>query len=57
MGSGLVNPKLFGFVNYDAGKYTGFAFGGGIERYHALKYNINDIQLYFQNDMRFLEQF
>ncbi len=57
MGSGLVNPKLFGFVNYDATKYTGFAFGGGIERYHALKYNINDIQLYFQNDMRFLEQF
>ena len=57
MGSGVVNPKLYGFVNYDASRYTGFAFGGGIERYHALKYNINDIQLYFQNDMRFLEQF
>ena len=38
-------------------KYTGFAFGGGIERYAMLKYNINDLQLFFQNDMRFLEQF
>lgn len=57
MGSGVVNPRLYEFVNYDASRYTGFAFGGGIERYHALKYNINDIQLYFQNDMRFLEQF
>jgi phenylalanyl-tRNA synthetase alpha chain len=57
MGSGMVNPRLYDFVNYDAAKYTGFAFGGGIERYHMLKHNINDIQLYFQNDMRFLEQF
>jgi phenylalanyl-tRNA synthetase alpha chain len=57
MGAGMVNPRLYGFVNYDAEKYTGFAFGGGIERYHALKYNISDIQLYFQNDYRFLEQF
>ena len=57
MGSGVVNPRLYGFVNYDADRYTGFAFGGGIERYHALKNNINDIQLYYQNDMRFLEQF
>jgi phenylalanyl-tRNA synthetase alpha chain len=57
MGSGMVNPKLYGFVNYDATRFTGFAFGGGIERYHALKHNINDIQLYYQNDLRFLEQF
>ena len=57
MGSGMVNPKLYSFVNYDPEKYTGFAFGGGIERYAMLKYNINDIQLYFQNDFRFLEQF
>jgi phenylalanyl-tRNA synthetase alpha chain len=57
MGSGLVNPRLYEFVNYDASRYTGFAFGGGIERYHALKHGINDIQLYYQNDMRFLEQF
>src|SRR5687767_2640244 len=52
MGSGMVNPKLYSYVRYDASRYTGFAFGGGIERYHALKYNINDIQLYFQNDFR-----
>jgi phenylalanyl-tRNA synthetase alpha chain len=57
MGSGIVNPRLYSFVNYDASRYTGFAFGGGMDRYHALKHNINDIQLYFQNDMRFLEQF
>ena len=57
MGSGVVNPKLYDFVKYDANRYTGFAFGGGIERYHALKHNVNDIQLYYQNDMRFLEQF
>ena len=56
MGCGMVNPKLYGFVGYDAERYTGFAFGFGIERYAMFKYNINDIQLYFQNDMRFLEQ-
>ena len=57
MGAGMVHPNLYTFVDYDPEKYTGFAFGGGIERYTQLKYNINDIQLYFQNDMRFLEQF
>jgi phenylalanyl-tRNA synthetase alpha chain len=57
MGAGMVHPNLYSFVNYDAEKYTGFAFGGGIERYTMLKYNINDLQLFFQNDMRFLEQF
>jgi phenylalanyl-tRNA synthetase alpha chain len=57
MGSGMVHPNLYKSVNYDPEKYTGFAFGGGIERYAMLKYNINDLQLYFQNDMRFLEQF
>jgi phenylalanyl-tRNA synthetase alpha chain len=57
MGSGMVHPNVFKFVNYDADKYSGFAFGGGIERYAMLKYNINDLQLYIQNDMRFLEQF
>jgi phenylalanyl-tRNA synthetase alpha chain len=57
MGAGMVHPNLYRFVNYDATKYTGFAFGGGIERYTMLKYNINDLQLFFQNDMRFLEQF
>jgi phenylalanyl-tRNA synthetase alpha chain len=57
MGSGMVNPRLYGFVNYDAEKYSGFAFGLGIERYHMLKHRIADIQLYYQNDFRFLEQF
>ena len=57
MGAGMVHPNLYKFVNYDADKYTGFAFGGGIDRYAALKYNINDLQLFFQNDIRFLGQF
>jgi phenylalanyl-tRNA synthetase alpha chain len=57
MGAGMVHPNLYGFVNYDPDKYTGFAFGGGIDRYTMLRYNINDLQLFFQNDMRFLEQF
>ena len=53
----MVHPNLYRFVNYDPEKYTGFAFGGGIDRYALLKYNINDLQLFFLNDMRFLEQF
>jgi phenylalanyl-tRNA synthetase alpha chain len=57
MGCGMVNPRVFGFVGYDASLYTGFAFGFGIERYAMFKYNVGDIQLYYQNDMRFLEQF
>ena len=57
MGSGMVNPRVLSFVNYDSEKYSGFAFGLGIERYHMLKYGIGDIQLYYQNDFRFLEQF
>ena len=57
MGAGMVHPNLYRFVKYDAQKYTGFAFGGGIDRYTMLKYNIHDLQLFFQNDMRFLEQF
>jgi phenylalanyl-tRNA synthetase alpha chain len=57
MGSGMVNPRVLAFVNYNAEKYTGFAFGLGIERYHMLKYGTGDIQLYYQNDLRFLEQF
>ena len=57
MGSEWCIRICFGFVDYDPEKYTGFAFGGGIERYTMLKYNMEDLQLYFQNDMRFLEQF
>src|SRR6201987_5242359 len=56
-GAGMVDPAVYGFVKYDAKKYTGFAFGLGVERLTQLKYNINDLQLYFQNDVRFLRQF
>jgi len=56
-GAGMVDPAVYGFVNYDAKKFSGFAFGLGVERLTQLKYNINDLQLYFQNDVRFLQQF
>jgi len=56
-GSGMVNPALYGFVGYDPERYSGFAFGGGIDRYAMVKYQINDIPMLFQNDFRFLEQF
>lgn len=57
MGCGMVDPAVFGFVNYDPEAYTGFAFGMGIERIAMLKYKINDIRLFFENDVRFLNQF
>lgn len=57
MGCGMVDPAVFGFVNYDPEIYTGFAFGMGIERMAMLKYKINDIRLFFENDVRFLNQF
>ena len=56
-GAGMVDPAVYGFVNYDAKRFSGFAFGLGVERLTQLKYNINDLQLYFQNDVRFLRQF
>jgi len=57
LGSGMVDPDVYGFVNYDPEVYSGFAFGVGIERVAMLKYGIDDIQLFFRNDMRFLRQF
>jgi phenylalanyl-tRNA synthetase alpha chain len=48
---------VFKFVDYDSEKWTGFAFGLGIERIAMLKYGINDIRLFFENDLRFLKQF
>lgn len=57
LGAGMVDPEVYGFVNYDPEVYSGFAFGMGIERIAMLKYNIDDIQLFFRNDMRFLRQF
>ena len=57
LGSGMVDPEVYGFVNYDPEIYSGFAFGMGVERIAMLKYGIDDIQLFFKNDMRFLRQF
>ena len=57
LGAGMVDPEVFKKVNYDPEKYTGFAFGMGVERIAMLKYGINDIRLFLENDMRFLSQF
>jgi len=57
LGSGMVDPAVYRFVNYDPERVTGFAFGMGIERITMLKYGINDIRLFFSNDLRFLRQF
>jgi phenylalanyl-tRNA synthetase alpha chain len=56
-GAGMVDPNVFKAVGYDSEKYTGYAFGMGYDRIAMLKYDINDIRLFFENDMRFLEQF
>lgn len=57
LGSGMVDPKVFEAVGIDSTRYTGFAFGVGIERIAMLKLGINDIRLFFENDLRFLRQF
>ena len=57
LGAGMVHPAVFETVGYDTQKYTGFAFGLGMERVAMLKYGIDDIRKYFENDMRFLGQF
>jgi phenylalanyl-tRNA synthetase alpha chain len=57
MGCGMVHPAVLEACNIDSKKYTGFAFGMGIERPAMLKYQVNDLRLYFENDIRFLEQF
>jgi phenylalanyl-tRNA synthetase alpha chain len=57
LGSGMVHPKLFENVGFDPKEVTGFAFGFGVERMAMLKYGIDDIRLYAENDLRFLEQF
>ena len=57
LGSGMVDPNVFKYVHYDTEKYTGFAFGVGVERIAMLKYGIDDIRLFFENDIRFLRQF
>jgi phenylalanyl-tRNA synthetase alpha chain len=57
LGSGMIHPNVFKNVGYDPKKYTGFAFGMGVERIAMLKYGINDIRLFYENDLRFLRQF
>ena len=57
LGSGMVDPNVYGFVDYDPEKVSGFAFGMGVERLAMALYDIDDIQLLFQGDVRFLEQF
>lgn len=57
LGSGMVHPKVLENFNIDSNKYTGFAFGMGVERICQLKYRVNDLRLYSQNDVRFLKQF
>jgi phenylalanyl-tRNA synthetase alpha chain len=57
LGSGMVHPAVFEAVGYDPERVTGFAFGMGMERVAMLKYGVDDIRLFYENDLRFLEQF
>lgn len=57
LGCGMVHPNVLDFSNIESNKFTGFAFGMGIERITMLKYEVKDLRLYFENDVRFLEQF
>src|SRR6266699_2666295 len=56
-GAGMVDPAVYGFVNYDATRVSGYAFGLGVDRLSQLKYGIDNLQLFFENDVRFLRQF
>ena len=57
LGCGMVHPKVFAYADIDIKKYTGFAFGLGVERLAMLRYGINDLRIFFANDLRFLRQF
>jgi phenylalanyl-tRNA synthetase alpha chain len=57
LGSGMVDPNVFGFVDLDPDRYQGFAFGMGIERIAMLKHGVPDLRMFFDNDLPFLEQF
>jgi phenylalanyl-tRNA synthetase alpha chain len=57
LGCGMVHPEVFHHVGIDSEKYTGYAFGVGIERLTMLRYGVNDLRLFFENDLRFLKQF
>ena len=53
----MVHPAVYGQVGIDSERYTGYAFGMGVERLAMLRYGVNDLRLFFDNDLRFLEQF
>ena len=53
----MIDPNVFEYVGYDPEEFTGFAFGMGVERIAMLKYGIEDIRLFYENDVRFLYQF
>ena len=57
MGCGMVHPNVFKHCNVDTNIFSGFAFGMGVERLAMLKYGVNDLRLFFDNDLRFLRQF
>ena len=57
LGCGMVHPKVFNYSNIDPEQYTGFAFGMGVERLAMLRYGVDDLRLFFENDLRFLKQF
>jgi len=57
LGCGMIDPAVFKSVKYDSEKFSGFAFGMGLERIAMLKYGVNDLRLFFENDLRFLKQF
>ncbi len=57
LGCGMVHPNVFAHVGIDSEKYTGFAFGMGVERLAMLRYGVDDLRLFFENDLRFLKQF
>ncbi|AMO57337.1 phenylalanyl-tRNA synthetase [Endozoicomonas montiporae] len=57
LGCGMVHPKVFEYSGIDSKKYSGFAFGMGVERFAMLRYGVNDLRQFFENDLRFLNQF
>jgi phenylalanyl-tRNA synthetase alpha chain len=57
LGSGMIDPEVFRFVGYDPEAYTGFAFGLGVERIAMLQVGLNDIRIFFENNLQFLKQF
>jgi phenylalanyl-tRNA synthetase alpha chain len=57
LGCGMVHPKVFEAVGIDSDQFTGYAFGLGVERMAMLRYGVNDLRLFFENDLKFLRQF